>query len=152
MVPIELAYGPVLCLEYPVGDVSRVPTACPAVTVRMPRYSIEIADGASRNDTEYASGIGEAAVLGALSGDTKVYIVTGCPDMRRIFDGLMIIIRDTYQMDPYADALYLFCGWKRNTLKALYFDQTGFVLCTKCLDNGKFQWSRNTLEVRQLTR
>ena len=28
--------------------------------------------------------------------------------MRRSIDGLMAIIRDTYQMDPYANALYLF--------------------------------------------
>ena len=59
--------------------------------------------------------------------------------MRRSFDGLMSLIRDTYQMDPYSDALYLFCGRKRNTLKALYFDQTGFVLCTKRLDKESFQ-------------
>ena len=72
--------------------------------------------------------------------------------MRRSFDGLMSLIRDTYQMDPYADALYLFCGRKRNTLKALYFDQTGFVLCTKRLDNGKFQWPRDASQVRPLTR
>ncbi len=91
-------------------------------------------------------------MLGALSGDTKVYIVTGRTDMRRSFDGLMALIRDTYQMDPYADALYLFCGRKRNTLKALYFDQTGFVLCTKRLDNGKFQWPRDAKEARLLTR
>ena len=72
--------------------------------------------------------------------------------MRRSFDGLMSLIRDTYQMDPYADALYLFCGRKRNTLKALYFDQTGFVLYTKRLDNGKFQWPRDASQVRPLTR
>ncbi len=41
--------------------------------------------------------------------------------MRRNIDELMGIIRDTYQMDPNAHALYLFCG--RNTLKALYFDK-----------------------------
>lgn len=91
-------------------------------------------------------------MLGGLPGDTKVYIVTGRTDMRRSFDGLMAIIRDTYRMDPYADALYLFCGRKRDTLKALYFDQTGFVLCTKRLDNGKFQRPRDASEVRPLTR
>lgn len=30
--------------------------------------------------------------------------------MRKSFDGLMAIIRDTYQLDPYANAVYLFCG------------------------------------------
>lgn len=54
--------------------------------------------------------------------------------MRRSIDGLMAIIRDTYQMDPYANAVYLFCGRRRNTIKALFFDKTGFCLLYKRLD------------------
>ena len=62
------------------------------------------------------------------------------------------IIRDDFKMDPYANALYLFCGSKADRLKALYFDQTGFVLLYKVLDSGRFQWPRNASEVRNLTR
>ena len=92
-------------------------------------------------------------MLGDISGISKIYCITGKTDMRRSIDGLMAIIRDTYQMDPYANALYLFCGKRRNTLKALYFDRDGFCLLYKRLDsNGKFQWPRNASEVRPLTR
>lgn len=92
-------------------------------------------------------------MLGDISGISKIYCITGKTDMRRSIDGLMAIIRDTYQMDPYANALYLFCGKRRNTLKALYFDRDGFCLLHKRLDsNGKFQWPRNASEVRPLTR
>ena len=63
--------------------------------------------------------------------------------MRKSFDGLMSVIRDTYQLDPYANAVYLFCGRKHNTLKALYFDKTGFVLMQKRLDQGRFQWPQD---------
>lgn len=72
--------------------------------------------------------------------------------MRRSIDGLMATIRDTYEMGPYANALFLFCGRKRNTLKALHFDKTGFVLYLKRLDNGRFQWPRDASEVRPLSR
>lgn len=72
--------------------------------------------------------------------------------MRKSISGLMAIIRDTYQMDPYANAIYLFCGRKNNTLKALYFDKDGFCLLQKRLDNGRFQWPRNPSEVKSLTR
>lgn len=72
--------------------------------------------------------------------------------MRKSISGLMAIIRDTYQMDPYANAIYLFCGRKNNTLKALYFDRDGFCLLQKRLDNGRFQWPRNPSEVKSLTR
>jgi transposase len=73
--------------------------------------------------------------------------------MRKSFDGLMAVIRDTYQMDPYANALYLFCGKDCRKLKALHFDRDGFVLLSKRLDGtGRFQWPRNASEARLLTR
>ena len=72
--------------------------------------------------------------------------------MRLSINGLMAIIRDTYQMDPYANALYLFCGRKQDRLKALHHDKTGFVLLYMRLDPGRFQWPRNASEVRALTR
>ena len=92
-------------------------------------------------------------MLGELSGVAKIYIITGRTDMRRSIDGLMAIIRDRYQMDPYENALYLFCGRQNDRLKALHFDRDGFVLYYKRLDNsGKFQWPRSSQEVKPLTR
>lgn len=91
-------------------------------------------------------------MLGELSGVVKIYIITGRTDMRRSIDGLMAVIRDTYEMDPYANALFLFCGRKKNTIKALHFDRDGFVLYLKRLDNGRFQWPKDASEVRPLTR
>ena len=81
----------------------------------------------------------------------SIRLVTGYTDMRKSINGLMAIIRDDFKMDPYANALYLFCGRKADRLKALYFDQTGFVLLYKVLDSGRFQWPRNASEVRTLT-
>ena len=60
-------------------------------------------------------------MLGELSGVAKIFIITGRTDMRKSFDGLMAIIRDTYQLDPYANALYLFCGRDSRKLKALHY-------------------------------
>lgn len=91
-------------------------------------------------------------MLGDLSGVSKVYIITGRTDMRKSIDGLMAIIRDTYQMDPFANAVYLFCGRKSNTIKALHFDKDGFVLMIKRLDCGHYQWPRTSEEVKLLTR
>lgn len=83
-------------------------------------------------------------MLGDLSGVSKIFVITGRTDMRKSFDGLMAIIRDTYELDPYANAVYLFCGRDSRKLKALHFDKDGFVLLQKRLDgNGRFQWPRN---------
>ena len=91
-------------------------------------------------------------MLGDLSGISKLYLVCGRTDLRLSIDGLMSVIRDTYQMGPYANALYLFCGRKSDRIKALYHDKTGFVLLYMRLDCGRFRWPRNASEVRQLTR
>ncbi|MGL4735811.1 MAG: IS66 family insertion sequence element accessory protein TnpB [Cellulosilyticaceae bacterium] len=92
-------------------------------------------------------------MLGDLSRVQKIYIITGQTDMRKSIDGLMAIIRDTYEMDPFMNAVFLFCGRSRDRIKALHFEKTGFVLLYKRLDNsGKFQWPRNEEEVRSLSR
>ena len=91
-------------------------------------------------------------MLGDLSGVAKFYLVTGHTDMRKSIDGLMAIIRDTYEMDPYSNSLFLFCGRRCDRIKALHFEKDGFCLLYKRLDNGRFQWPRNSSEVRNLTR
>ena len=55
-------------------------------------------------------------------------------------------------MDPYANALYLFCDRKPDRIKALHHDKTGFVLFYMRLDTGRFQWPRSSSEARTLTR
>jgi len=92
-------------------------------------------------------------MLGDLSGVTKIYLVCGRTDMRKSINGLMAIIRDTYAMDPYSNALYLFCGQRNDRIKALHFDKDGFVLLYKVLENpGRYQWPRKASEVRNLSR
>ena len=92
-------------------------------------------------------------MLGELSGVAKIYIITGWTDMRRNIDGLMAIIRDQYKMDPYDNALFLFCGRRCDRLKAIHYDRDGFVLYYKRLDgSGRFQWPRNPAEVKPLSR
>ena len=91
-------------------------------------------------------------MLGDLSGVSKFFIICGRTDMRKSFDGLMAIIRDTYQMDPYANAVYLFCGRDSRKIKALYFDKDGMVLATKYFEETRLsrQKSRDeALEVLQ---
>ena len=89
-------------------------------------------------------------MLDDLSGVSKIFVITGRTDMRKSFDGLMTIIRDTYELDPYANAVYLFCGRDSRKLKALHFDKDGFVLLQKRLDgNGRFQWPRNASVLKQ---
>lgn len=81
----------------------------------------------------------------------QIFIVCGKTDMRQGIDGLARIISDTYHLDLFDQALFLFCGGKSDRFKALYWDRDGFILLYKRLESGKLQWPRKKEEVRQLT-
>lgn len=82
---------------------------------------------------------------------SHVYIACGYTDMRRGIDGLVSIVQQTFKLDPFEDSIFLFCGKKPNRIKALYWDNNGFVVLYKRLEEGKFQWPRTDNEVRDLT-
>ena len=80
-----------------------------------------------------------------------VYIACGYTDLRRGIDGLANLVKTQFRMDPFQRALFLFCGRRRDRIKALYWEGDGFLLLYKRLESGSFQWPRNTEEVQALT-
>ncbi len=91
-------------------------------------------------------------MLGDISGLEKIYIVCGYTDMRKSIDGLCAIVEDQLRMDPASSALFLFCGRRRDRIKALLREPDGFVLIYKRLTvPGGYQWPRKQSEVRDLS-
>ncbi len=91
-------------------------------------------------------------MLGDVSGLEKIYIVCGYTDMRKSIDGLCTVIEDQLKMDPSSSALFLFCGRRRDRIKALFREPDGFVLIYKRLSvRGGYQWPRKQSEVRNLS-
>ena len=81
----------------------------------------------------------------------KIYIACGCTDMRTAIDGLDAIVQKNFQMNPFQNSLFLFCGRRRDRMKALYWEGDGFILLYKRLENGRFQWPMSAEAVRSLT-
>ena len=81
----------------------------------------------------------------------QVYIVCGYTDMRRSIDGLAGIVKQNFSLEPCSGSLFLFCGKRRDRMKALLWEGDGFLLMYKRLDNGSFQWPRNGAEAKLLT-
>ena len=81
----------------------------------------------------------------------RVYLACGYMDLRRGIDGLAGLVQTRFQLDPFQNALFLFCGRRKDRLKGLYWEGDGFVLLYKRLESGSFQWPRNGEEARQLT-
>lgn len=80
----------------------------------------------------------------------QVYLVCGKTDLRRGIDGLAGVVQDQFELDPYNQALYLFCGTRKDRFKALYWDGDGFLLLYKRIENGRLQWPTNQNALRKL--
>ena len=81
----------------------------------------------------------------------KVYIACGYTDLRQGIDGLAGLVQQQFQLDPFTNTLFLFCGRRRDRIKVLYWEGNGFLLLYKRLENGSFQWPRTGAEARELT-
>lgn len=60
--------------------------------------------------------------------------------MRKSVDGLALIVQESFKLDPFSRHLFVFCNRKRDKVKILEWDQTGFWLHYKRLEDGKFKW------------
>ena len=69
-----------------------------------------------------------------------MYIACGYTDLRRGIDGLAVLVQQQFNLDPFTNTLFLFCGRRRDRIKALYWEGDGFVLLYKRLEKGTFKW------------
>ena len=90
-------------------------------------------------------------MLSDFTGAERVYIACGYTDLRRGIDGLAELVRQQFRLDPFGNTLFLFCGRKRDRIKALYWEGNGFLLLYKRLEQGVYQWPRSEQEARELT-
>lgn len=90
-------------------------------------------------------------MLGDITVAEKIYIACGYTDMRKSIDGLAAIVQQQFHMSPYDSAIFLFCGRKRDRLKVLMWEPTGFILLYKRLENGHFQWPRSESELKPIS-
>jgi transposase len=73
----------------------------------------------------------------------KVYLATGATDLRKSIDGLAVLVKEGFQLDPFSPCLFVFCNRKRDKLKILHWEHNGFWLYYRRLERGKFQWPQN---------
>ncbi len=52
----------------------------------------------------------------------------------------MMLVQGSFSLDPFMDALFVFCNRDRNRLKIIEWDGDGFWLYFKRLERGRFRW------------
>ena len=67
-------------------------------------------------------------MIGDISQAKNIYIVCGYTDMRKSIDGLSAIVQHNFKLDVFSGSLFLFCGKRCDRIKALLWEEDGFVL------------------------
>ena len=78
-----------------------------------------------------------------------VYLACGVTDLRKSIDGLSILVQSTFNLNPFEQALFVFCNRNMDKLKILHFDN-GFWLYYYRLENGRFKWPMTKEEALQI--
>jgi transposase len=102
----------------------------------------------SRSDGALSQG----DVMKSPSFFSNILIHKGPVDMRRGINGLCDIIYASNMGELMGKNLFVFCGRRKNSIKVLYFDRSGFCLWQKRLEEAKFPWPKNEeTEIVKLT-
>jgi transposase len=64
----------------------------------------------------------------------------GHTDMRKGFDGLAVLVKETLKRNPHNGNLFVFRGRRGGLLKVLWHDGQGMCLFAKRLERGRFIW------------
>jgi transposase len=72
--------------------------------------------------------------------EKPVYLCCGPTDMRKSINGLMSLVKEVFSLDPFSEALFVFCNRNRNRIKILEWDGDGFWLYFKRLERGRLLW------------
>ena len=67
-------------------------------------------------------------MLNDFTGADQVYIACGYTDLRKGIDGLARLVQQQFELDPFTNTLFLFCGRRRDRIKGLYWEKDGFIL------------------------
>ena len=72
--------------------------------------------------------------------EMAVYLHRAPVDFRKQINGLVVLVSESMDLDPFKPALYVFVNGARNRVKVLYWDEQGFCLWLKRLEEERFRW------------
>ncbi|MFZ5364993.1 MAG: IS66 family insertion sequence element accessory protein TnpB [Patescibacteria group bacterium] len=81
---------------------------------------------------------------------TRVFLATGSTDMRKSINGLSILIENQFEIDPFSGHLFAFCNRRRNIVKILYWQRTGFCVWMKRLEKDRLIWPESPDAIHEI--
>ena len=85
---------------------------------------------------------GRVAMMRPGAALARVYVCLDPVDFRKQINGLAAIVQDVLRLDPFSEQLFVFTNRRRDRVKVLYWEVSGFVLWMKRLERERFHWPR----------
>lgn len=73
-----------------------------------------------------------------LPASVRIFVAADAVDLRRGFDGLAAATRSVLRAEPESGHLFVFLNRRRNRVKVLVWDRTGYLIVYKRLERGTF--------------
>lgn len=73
-----------------------------------------------------------------LPASVRIFVAAEAVDLRRGFDGLAAATRSVIREEPESGHLFVFLNRRRNRIKLLVWDRTGYLIVYKRLEAGTF--------------
>ena len=73
-----------------------------------------------------------------LLASVRIFVAAEPVDLRRGFDGLAAATRSLIDQDPLSGHVFCFLNRRRNRIKLLVWDRTGYLIVYKRLERGTF--------------
>jgi len=73
-----------------------------------------------------------------IPSSVRIFVCSEPQDMRRSFDALALVVRETLVKDPQSGALFVFVNKRANRLKVMWFEQNGYCILYKRLHRARF--------------
>ena len=76
----------------------------------------------------------------SFSSQQRYFLYRGATDMRKGFNGLSGLVREYISHELTSGDAFIFLNKRRDRVKILVWDRTGFVVWYKVLEQGTFEW------------
>lgn len=91
-------------------------------------------------------------MLFGISGNARLFLYCMPTDMRKGFDGLSGLVTNKLGQNPLSGDIFIFVNRTRTLVKILVWDQTGFAIWHKRLEQGTFEMpniekAQNSIEI-----